>query len=131
LARAKAETGAQSEARKLCDDSTKATSNAVDFGLQSRTLLACAEVALKGKDAETALTLATQAQERFARGLQVESEWRAWAIASRANKELGHNDIAQEQLRNAETTRSKLEQQWGADAFRKYAARPDIQVYYQ
>jgi serine/threonine protein kinase len=131
LALAKAETGAQSEARKLCEESIKATSNAGDFNLQSRTLLACAEVALKGKDAQTALTLSTQAQERFARGLQLESEWRAWVIASRASKELGHDDIAQEQKRNAETTRSKLEQQWGADTFKKYAARPDIQGYYQ
>lgn len=131
LAIAKADTGAQNEARKLCEASIKATTNAGDFGLHSRTLLACAEVALQGKDAQTALTLATQAQERFARGLQLESEWRAWAIASRANKELGHSDIAQEQMRNAEATRSKLEQQWGADVFRKYAARPDIQGYYQ
>ena len=131
LALAKAESGAQAEAQKVCDEAIKATSNAGDFGLHSRTLLACAAVALKGKDAQTALILATQAQERFARGLQFESEWRAWAIASRANKELGHNDIAQEQMKNAATSRSKLEQQWGADAFKKYAARPDIQVYYQ
>jgi len=130
LALAKADTGAQVEARKLCDESIKATSNAGDFGLHSRALLACAEVALKGKDAQTALTLAAQAQERFTRGLQLESEWRAWAIASRASKELGHSDNAQEQMRNAETTRSKLEQQWGADAFRKYAARPDVRLYY-
>jgi len=130
LALAKAVT-AKKEARALCDESIKATSNAGDFGLQSRTLLACAEVALKGKDAQTALTLATQAQERFARGLQLESEWRAWAIASHASKELGHSDIAQEQMKKAETTRSKLEQQWGAESFKKYAARPDIQAYYQ
>lgn len=130
LALAKA-VSAKKEARTLCDESIKATANGGDFGLHSRVLLACAEVALKGKDAQTALTLATQAQERFARGVQLDSEWRAWAIASRANKELGHTDIAQEQLKTAETTRSKLEQQWGADAFRKYAARPDIQVYYQ
>src|ERR1043166_10230368 len=75
LALAKANTGAQDEARKLCDESIKATSNAGDFGLHSRALLACAEVALKGKDAQNALTLATQAQERFARGHQLESEW--------------------------------------------------------
>jgi tetratricopeptide (TPR) repeat protein len=131
LAIAKAESGAQNQARKFCEESIKATSSAADFGLHSRTLLACAEVALIGKDAQTALTLATQAQKRFALGLQLESEWRAWAIASRASKELGYNDIAQEQMRNAETTRSKLEQQWGADVFRKYAARPDIRVYYQ
>ncbi len=29
------------------------------------------------------------------------------------------------------THASKLEQQWGADAFKQYAARPDIQVYYR
>ena len=130
LALAKA-ASAQKEARTLCDESMKATSNGGDFGLHSRALLACAEVALKEKDAQTALTLATQAQERFARGIQLESEWRAWAIASRASKELGHSDVAQEQMRNAQETRSKLEQQWGADAFKKYAARPDIQVFYQ
>src|SRR6185437_12248946 len=119
------------EARKLCDESLKATLNAGDFGLHSRALLACAEVALKGKDAQTALTLATQAQERFTRGVQLESEWRAWAIASRASKDLGDSNNAQEQQKNAEAARSKLEQQWGAEAFRLYAARPDIQVYNQ
>ena len=131
LALAKADTGAQVEARKLCDESLKATANGGDFGLHSRALLACAEVALKAKDAQTALTLATQAQERFTRGVQLESEWRAWAIASRASKELGHSDDAQKQLRNAETTRSKLEQQWGADVFKTYVARPDIRPYFQ
>ncbi len=130
LALAKA-TSAQTEARKLCEDSMKATENAGDFGLHSRALLACAEVALKGKDAQTALTLATQAKERFARGLQLESEWRAWAIAARASKDLGDSNSAQEQMKNAEAARSKLQQQWGAEAFKLYAARPDIQVYNQ
>jgi tetratricopeptide (TPR) repeat protein len=131
LALAKANAGSQSEARKLCDESIKATSDAGDFGLHSRALLACAEVALKGKEAQTALTLATQAQERFARGAQLESEWRASAIASRASKELGRSDNAQEHMRNAEATRSKLELQWGADAFKLYAARPDVKRYYE
>ncbi len=131
LALAKADIGAQAEARKLCDESLKATANDSDYALHSRALLACAEVALKGKDSRTAFALATQAYERFTRGLQLESEWRAAAIASRASKELGQSDNAQEQLRNAETTRSKLEQQWGADVFRTYVARPDIRLYYQ
>jgi hypothetical protein len=119
------------EAQKLCNQSIAAASNAGDFGLHSRALLACAEVALKAKDPTTASTLATQAQERFARGNQLESEWRAWAIASRANKDLGDNNTAQEQMRNAEGKRSELEHQWGADVFKQYAARPDIQVYYR
>ena len=131
LALAKANTGARDEARKLCDESIKATRDADDFGLHSRALLACAEVALKGKDAQNALTLATQAQERFARGLQLESEWRAWAIASRASKDLGDSAKAQEQIKNEEAIRAKFELMLGSEAFKLYTLRPDIQVYYR
>ena len=128
LALAKAGSG---DAQKLCSQSIEAASTAGDFGLQSRVLLACAEVAWRAKDTKTALTLATQAQERFARGSQLESEWRAWAIASRASRDLGDNNTAQEQWKNAESTRSRLEQRWGTAVFKQYAARPDIQVYYR
>ena len=131
LALAKANTGAQDEARKLCDNAIKSTSNAGDFGLHSRALLACAEVALKGKDAQNASTLATQAQERFARGSQLESEWRAWAIASRASKDLGDNNKAQEQAKNEEAIRSKFGELLGPEAFKQYMTRPDIQVIYR
>ena len=82
-------------------------------------------------DAVSALKLAMEAQERFARGSQFESEWRAWLIASRASQQLGDKNKAEEQLRNAQNARSKLEQQWGADAFKQYTLRPDIQVYSQ
>lgn len=127
LGLAKATSG--NEAQKICEESIKAASSAGDFGLHSRAMLACAEVALKGNDPKTALALATQAQERFSRGAQLESEWRAWAIASQASKALADGSRAQEQMRNAEATRSRLEQQWGAEAFKLYAGRPDIQVY--
>jgi tetratricopeptide (TPR) repeat protein len=126
LALAKAGSG---DAQKLCNQSVEAASNAGDFGLHSRVLLACAEVALNAKDPKTASTLATQAQERFARGSQLESEWRAWAIASHASKDLGDNNTAQEQMGKAADVRSRLEQQWGTVVFKQYAARPDIQVY--
>ena len=131
LALAKAVSGGRSDAQRLCDESIKAASNAGDFALHSRALLACAEVSLQGKDAETASKLAAEAQERFARGGQLESEWRAWAIAAQASQKLGDNNKAQEQTKSAEAARSKLEQQWGIDAFKQYAARPDIQVYNQ
>lgn len=119
------------EAQKLCDDAMNAASSAGDFGLHSRALLAAAEAALARNDAQQALSLATQVQERAARGGQFESEWRAWIIASRANAQLGNKDQADEQLSKASDVRTRLEQRWGADAFRKYISRPDIQVYMQ
>ena len=131
LGMVKAASGGAKEAQKLCNEAINAASNAGDFGLHSRALLAGAEAALKGNDAQTALTLATQAQTRFARGEQLESEWRAWLIASRASQQLKDTGKAEEQLRNAQNTRSKLEQQWSPDVFRQYAAKPDIQAYYR
>lgn len=131
LGLAKAASGARTESQKLCDESIKAASDAGDFGVHSRTLLACAEAALKANDPKTALTLATQAQERSTRGEQLESEWRAWAIASRASKNLGDSDKAHEQMTRAEAIRARLEQKWGSDVFKQYTNRPDIQVYYR
>lgn len=131
LGLAKAISNAHAEASKLCEESINTASKAGDFGLHSRALLACAEVALRGKDGNTALSLATQAQERFAFGGQLESEWRARVITARANVILGETGKAQEEMAKADVTRSKLEQQWGADVFKPYAARPDIQVYYR
>ena len=125
----KAASGGRQEAQKLCNEAINAASNAGDFSLHSRALLAGAEAAWKGNDAQTALTLATQAQARFARGEQLESEWRAWHIASRASQQLGDTGKAEEQLKSAQNTRYKLEQQWSPDIFRLYAARPDIQAY--
>ena len=88
-------------------------------------------MALKGNDPKSALSLATQAQEQFARGHQLESELRAWFIAARASDQLGDANKAQEQMRNALDARAKLEQQWSPDVFKVYATRPDIQAYYR
>jgi hypothetical protein len=127
----KAAAGARNDAKKLCEEAMNAASTAGVFGLHSRSLLAAAEVALKGNDALTALSLATQAQERFSRGDLLESEWRAWIIASRASEQLGDKVKKDEMWKNATDVRSRLEQKWGADTFKRYSERPDIQVYYR
>jgi hypothetical protein len=93
--------------------------------------LAAAEAALAAKDGQKALSLATPAQERFARGGQLESEWRAWTIIARANALLGNKGQSTDQLLKASEIRGKLEQEWGAEAFKRYRSRPDIQVYMQ
>jgi len=126
---ATARSGDRKGGLKFCEDAVKMAASASDFVLHSRALLAHAEVALLGNDARTALKLALEAQARVARAAQLESEWRAAMIASRASQQLGDKIKAEEQLRNAQSVRSKLEQQWGIDAFKQYSSRPDIQVY--
>jgi tetratricopeptide (TPR) repeat protein len=126
LGLAKARSGNAREGLRLCDEAVKMASATRDFSLQSRALLNKAEAALLTNDAQTALNLATEAQGRFAQGELNESEWRAWLIASRASEKLGDKSKAQEQYGNAMNVRSKLEQRWGAEAFKQYNSRPDI-----
>jgi tetratricopeptide (TPR) repeat protein len=131
LGLAKALSGDRKGGLKFCEEAVADASRAGDFTLLSRALLVEAEAALVDNDAQTALKLATDAQARFARGSQFESEWRAWMIASKASQQLGDKTKAEEQLRNAQTVWSKLEQQWGPDVFKRFKERPDIQVYSQ
>jgi len=128
---AKALSGNAGEGLKTCEDAVKLAAAGGDLLLQSRALLVKAEVALLANDAKTALNLASDVQARFARGGQYESEWRAWLIASRASEKLGDKSKAQEQLTNALNARAKLEQEWGAEAFKQYKSRPDIRAFYQ
>jgi len=120
-----------SEGLKFCDEAAKMASTGGDLLLQSHALLVKAEAALLNNDARTALELATDVQGKFARGEQYESEWRAWLIASRASEKLGDKTKAQEELNNAMNARAKLEQEWGAEAFKQYKSRPDIRAFYQ
>jgi serine/threonine protein kinase/Tfp pilus assembly protein PilF len=129
LALMKSASGGNREAKQLCDETMEVSSNSGNSGLYSVALLRCAEAALNAHDSQTALALATKAQERLARNEQLESEWRAWTIAARATEQLGDKTKAEEMTRNAASVRSKLEQLWSPDTFKQYTARPDIQVY--
>ncbi|HEU4508318.1 MAG TPA: tetratricopeptide repeat protein [Pyrinomonadaceae bacterium] len=129
LGLAKVFSGDKQGGLKLCQEAVKKAAGTGDFTLLSRALLVEAEAALHAGDLQTALKSALEAQARFARGSQFEPEWRAWFIASQASQKLGDQAQSEEQLKNARSARSKLEQQWGADAFKQYSLRPDIQVY--
>ncbi|HSB28670.1 MAG TPA: tetratricopeptide repeat protein [Pyrinomonadaceae bacterium] len=129
LALAKAYTGATKNAQTLCADAARMAGESRDNTLLSRALLAQAEVALHNGDAQTALTLATQARERFAHGVQLESEWRASLIAAQACKKLSDNVKHDQYRTEAQNILSRLQQSWGEEAFKLYIARPDIQSY--
>ena len=97
--------------------------------LVARATLAQAETALQAGDGAKALSLASQAQDSFARGSQLESQWRAHLIAARANERLGDTAKGEEQRQRARNVLRYLEKQWGSEAFKSYTSRPDIQVY--
>jgi serine/threonine protein kinase/Tfp pilus assembly protein PilF len=127
LGLALARSGASVDGEKACEEAVAMAKNLGDAALLSRAILACAEADLKSGDAREALTNALQAQRRFAAAGQTESEWRAWLIVALASRSIGDNAAAQEQQAQAARLLSQLEQRWGAESFKLYLERPDIQ----
>ncbi len=127
----KAFTGSGREGKSLCDDAVKMATDAGDTALLAHATLALAEALLASGDAQGALEMAKQAQARFAKSGQQESEWRAWIVAALASRRLGDKTTAQEQLARGKEALSRLQQKWGTEVFNHYLARPDVQVYYK
>ncbi len=97
-----------------------------DEHLVSLTMLGYAEALLENGDAKTGLSLALEAQQRFSRDGQHESEWQAWLIAGRASQRLGDNVGAHAQFGHSNEALAALEQKWGSEAFNVYVNRPDV-----
>lgn len=123
--------GAAREGKPNCEAAVKLAEEAGDNALLSRATLTLAEALLGAGDFQGARDRATSAQVRFAKGGQQDSEWRAWLIAGLSSQRLNDSDKAREQLAQAKAVLSQLQQKWGAETFKSYITRPDIQVYYK
>lgn len=113
--------------RKHCEEAVgiaRALSNPIHL---SYALLAMAETALNAGDAQSALTNAVEAQQRFAAAGQKETEWRSLAIAAFASKNVGDITKARDFGSRASSGLTGLEQQWGSTNYNSYLDRPDIE----
>jgi serine/threonine protein kinase/tetratricopeptide (TPR) repeat protein len=113
----------------LCQQASDAVVSLTDPLLRAKAQLALAEVALMAGDAKRAVESAREAQPFFANSGMMESNWRAWLVAGLASQKLLDHDNAQLYLKNANDAFSSLAQKWGAETFKTYQARPDIQFY--
>jgi len=121
--------GAKREGKQLCQEAADMAPQAVDPRVLSKALLALAEAMRENGDDKNALATAMQAQERFSRAGQQESEWRALLIAGRASLRLNDADAARNHLSRAESVLLSIQQRWGSEAFNSYLARPDSQFH--
>ncbi|HYG79602.1 MAG TPA: tetratricopeptide repeat protein, partial [Pyrinomonadaceae bacterium] len=127
LGQALAAGGNAAEGRKECEAAVEMAARAGDEALISRTILALAEVLLEAGEAERARALALEAQERFKRAGQLESEWRAWVAAARASRLRRDDQAASDHLARAAEALSTLRQKWGSPTMELYLKRPDIE----
>jgi serine/threonine protein kinase/tetratricopeptide (TPR) repeat protein len=119
--------GATRAGRQLCEAAIDLATQIGDQQLISAALLAHAEVLLDGGNARGALQTALRAQASFAHFGQKESEWRAWLLAARASQRLSQQAVMREYASNASARLTSLEQEWGAEPYRGYLSRQDIQ----
>ncbi len=80
-------------------------------------------------DTKRAIESALKAQTFFTNAGLAESNWRSWLIAGLASQKAGDRNNAQNYLKSAAEAFSSLQQKWGAEVFKSYQARPDIQLY--
>jgi serine/threonine protein kinase/Tfp pilus assembly protein PilF len=120
-----------SDGEKLCEESVKLADKSGDLALKTKAMLAQAEAALESGNARRAADITGQLQGGLAAASQLEAEWRALLIRSKASAQLGDREGASAQLSQAKTVCNQLQQSWGAEAFNRYVLRPDIQIYYR
>lgn len=111
----------------LCEDAlTLATKTGVQLTISTASL-ACAETRLTNREAQPALEMALRAQQSFSSFGQLDSEWRAWLIAASATHQLRDETRTREYAANAKDRLAKLEQKLGAEVYKGYLSRQDVQ----
>jgi tetratricopeptide (TPR) repeat protein/tRNA A-37 threonylcarbamoyl transferase component Bud32 len=113
----------------LCQQARDAATEQTDPLLLAQSQLCAAEAALLTNDSKRALENVSPAQTFFLNSGMAESGWRASLIAGLASQKNLDRDNAEIYLKKANDTFSSLAQKWGAEAFKSYQDRPDIQFY--
>jgi serine/threonine protein kinase len=122
--------GEKVSGKKLCEEASLIMSSSPERSNGDYNLdLLLAEGLLELGDSQGALTAALRAQKDLATNHHIESEWRAWLIAARANRQLRNLDAMNDQLSHARELLADAQKRWGAEAFDSYAARTDIKAY--
>lgn len=127
LGSAQAFSGQTGEGKRICEEALELAQHAGEEALVSDAMLALAQVLYEDGDVDRALTLALTGQERLARSGEQESEWRAWLLAARCGNRKHDLEGTRTRLTHANDSLTRLQQQWGADAFDRYQSRKDIQ----
>ncbi len=113
----------------LCQAATDTAASLGDPLLLAKSQLGLAEATLGSSDNKRAIESALKSQTFFAAAGLSESNWRAWLIAGLASQKANDLNSAQRYLKSATEGLSSLQQKWGAELFKSYQARPDIQLY--
>jgi serine/threonine protein kinase/ATP/maltotriose-dependent transcriptional regulator MalT len=118
--------GAKAEGLHTSREALDEAKQLKDEYLVSLAMLAYAEALLENNNPGDAREIALEAQKRFEQGKQVDSEWQAWLIAAQASQKLKDDSNLGEEVTEASSTLTALEEKWGKNEFALYLNRPDV-----
>nr|MDQ2899657.1 tetratricopeptide repeat protein [Acidobacteriota bacterium] len=117
--------GRKRQGLKLCEDAVRAAASTGDATLVSRATLSVMQARLETNDYRGALKAYRDAEEPLSH--LPETGWRSAALAARASEKTRDRAQTRELAQLGDTRWKALEKLWGAEAFGRYSARPDIQ----
>jgi tetratricopeptide (TPR) repeat protein len=126
---ANSRSGAKQIGKELC---LKAVEEAAKTGmahLPLKSKLALAETLLAAGEPQEALNLLLELQKNFAGSNNIPTAWRALATASAASAALKDDSKSKEFAARADELLSQIEQSFGAENYKTFLSRPDVQSY--
>lgn len=126
---ANSRSGAKQIGMELC---RKAVEEATKTGMAHLLLkakLALAETLLANGAAQESLNVFLELQKSFVNSSNIPTQWQSFMIASQASLIIKDDSKSQEYTNRANELLSELEQNFGAENYKSFLSRPDIQIY--
>jgi tetratricopeptide (TPR) repeat protein/tRNA A-37 threonylcarbamoyl transferase component Bud32 len=113
----------------LCNEAVATATTLGDPLLLARAQLALAQSSFAAGDSQSAISSAQQSRTFFSDAGLTGAEWRTWLVEGLVTERAGDKDKAKTCLNRAVELLVSLEQKWGAEIFKSYQDRPDVQIY--
>jgi ATP/maltotriose-dependent transcriptional regulator MalT len=126
---ANSRSGARQVGKELCRKAVEEATKSGMAHLLLKAKLALAETLLANGEAQETLNVFLEMQKSFVDSDNIPTQWQSFAVAAQANSALGDKSKAKEYAAQSNQLLSKLEEIFGAENYKNYRTRPDVQVY--
>ncbi|MEP6901003.1 MAG: protein kinase, partial [Actinomycetota bacterium] len=126
---ANSRSGAKQIGKELCRKAVEEAAKTGMAHLPLKAKLALSETLLANGEAQEALNVFLEMQKSFVNSSNISTQWQSFMLASQASFILKDNSKSQEYAVGADQLLAELQENFGAENYKTYLSRPDIQIY--
>ena len=115
--------------KELCRKAVEEAAKTGMAHLSLKSKLALAETLLANGEAQEALNVLLEMQKSFVNSSSIPTAWRSFSIASQASSILKDVSKSQQYAARANELLAEIEKDFGAENYKSYLSRPDVQIY--